>query len=62
MRSLLKRHQFKMERIEVKALVEDLGGLLQAAITSQKARLRMEVAPSLPPVWGDGFGADSPGT
>jgi len=53
MRSLLKRHQFKMERIEVKDLVEDLGGLLQAAITSHKARLRIEVAPSLPPVRGD---------
>ena len=53
MRSLLKRHQFKMERIEVKALVEDLGGLLQAAITSHKARLRIEVAPSLPLVRGD---------
>ena len=53
MRSLLKRHQFKMERIEVKDLVEDLGGLLQAAITSHKARLRIEVAPSLPLVRGD---------
>jgi two-component system sensor kinase FixL len=53
MRSLLKRHRFKMEPIEIKGLVEALGGLLQAVIISRKARLRIEVAPALPPVWGD---------
>jgi PAS domain S-box-containing protein len=53
MRSLLKRHQFNMERIEVKGLVEALGGLLQAVMISRKARLQIEVAPALPPVWGD---------
>jgi PAS domain S-box-containing protein len=53
MRSLLKRHQFKMERIEVKGLVKALGGLLQAVIISRNARLRIEVASALPPVWGD---------
>jgi two-component system sensor kinase FixL len=53
MRSLLKRHRLKMELIEVKGLVEALGGLLQAAMVSRKARLRIEVAPALPPVWGD---------
>ena len=53
MRALLKKHQFKMEPIEVKALVEALGGLLQATIISHKARLRIDVAPSLPPVRGD---------
>jgi PAS domain S-box-containing protein len=53
MRSLLKRHRFNMELIEVKGLVEALGGLLQAMMVSRKARLRIEVAPALPPVWGD---------
>ena len=53
MRSLLKRHQFKMEQIEVQGLVEGLGGLLQAVVISRKARLRIEVAPALPPVRGD---------
>jgi PAS domain S-box-containing protein len=53
MRSLLKRHPFKMELIEIKGLLEALGGLLQAVIISRKARLRIEVAPALPPVWGD---------
>jgi two-component system sensor kinase FixL len=42
-----------MERIEVKGLVEALRGLLQAVMISRKARLRIEVAPALPPVWGD---------
>jgi PAS domain S-box-containing protein len=53
MRTLLKRHRFKMELIEVKSLVEALGGLLQAVMISHKARLRIEVTPALPPVWGD---------
>jgi PAS domain S-box-containing protein len=53
MRTLLKRHRFKMELIEVKDLVEALGGLLQALMISQKTRLRIEVAQALPPVWGD---------
>ena len=53
MRSLLKRHRFKMELIEVKGLLEALGGLLQAEMISRKTRLRIEVAPALPPVWGD---------
>ena len=53
MRALLKRNEFKMEPIEVKSLVGDLGGLLQAVLISHKARLRIEVAPSLPPVLGD---------
>jgi PAS domain S-box-containing protein len=53
MRALLKRHRFKMELIEVKGLVEALGGLLQAVIISRKTRLRIEVAQALPPVWGD---------
>jgi two-component system sensor kinase FixL len=51
--SLLKRHRFKMELIEVEGLVEALGGLLQAMMVSRKARLRIEIAPALPPVWGD---------
>jgi C4-dicarboxylate-specific signal transduction histidine kinase len=53
MRSLLKRHELNMERIEVKGLVEALGGLLQAVVISRKARLRVMAAPALPPVWGD---------
>ena len=53
MRSLLRRRPFKMDRIEVKGLVEALGGLLQSAVISRKARLRIDVAPALPPVWGD---------
>jgi two-component system, LuxR family, sensor kinase FixL len=53
MRSLLKRHQSRMERIEVKGLLESLRALLQAVMISHKARLRIEVAPGLPPVWGD---------
>ena len=53
MRSLLKRHRFKMELIEVKGLLGALGGLLQAVMISRKACLRIEVAPALPPVWGD---------
>ena len=53
MRSLLKRQRFKMELIEVEGLVEALGGLLQAMMVSRKTRLRIEVAPALPPVWGD---------
>jgi PAS domain S-box-containing protein len=53
MRSLLKRHRFKIELIEVKGLVGALGGLLQAVMISRKARLRIDVAPALPPVWGD---------
>jgi PAS domain S-box-containing protein len=53
MRSLLKRQKFKMERIEVKSLVEALDGLLQAVVISRKARLQIEVAPALPPVLGD---------
>src|SRR5207249_483551 len=53
MRSLLKRHRFKMELIEVKTLVEGLGGLLQAIMISGKTRLQIELAPALPPVLGD---------
>jgi PAS domain S-box-containing protein len=53
MRTLLKRHRFKMELIEVKGLVEALGGLLQALMISHKTRLRTEVAQALPLVWGD---------
>jgi PAS domain S-box-containing protein len=53
MRSLLKRRRFKPEVIEVKGLVEALGRLLKAVTVSRKARLRIEVAPALPPVWGD---------
>ena len=53
MRSLFKRHRFKMELIEAKGLVGALGGLLQAVMISRKAHLRIEVAPALPPVWGD---------
>jgi C4-dicarboxylate-specific signal transduction histidine kinase len=53
MRSLLKRHEFKRERIELKELLDALAGLLQAAINSHKARLRIEVEPGLPPVLGD---------
>jgi len=53
MRSLLKRHRFKMELIEVKGLVGALSGLLQAVMISRKTRLRIEVAPALPSVWGD---------
>jgi PAS domain S-box-containing protein len=53
MRSLLRRHQLKMERIEVQGLIEALGGLLQAVVISRKARLRILAAPKLPPVWGD---------
>jgi PAS domain S-box-containing protein len=53
MRSMLRRQPFKMDRIEVKDLVEDLGGFLQSAVISHKSRLRIDVAPALPPVWGD---------
>lgn len=53
MRSLLRRQPFKMDRIEVKGLLEALGGLLQSAAISRKARLRFDVAPALPPLWGD---------
>jgi C4-dicarboxylate-specific signal transduction histidine kinase len=53
MRSLLKRHEFKMEQIELKALLGALGGLLQAVISSYKACLLIEVEPGLPLVWGD---------
>jgi C4-dicarboxylate-specific signal transduction histidine kinase len=42
-----------MERIELKDLIEALGGLLQAVVISRKARLRILAAPELPPIWGD---------
>jgi two-component system, LuxR family, sensor kinase FixL len=53
MGSLLKRRRFKMEQIEVKELVENLRGLIQAIILSRNARLQTEIAPALPPIWGD---------
>jgi PAS domain S-box-containing protein len=53
MRSLLRRHQFKMERIDVKGLVEGVHGLLRGVVISHRAGLRIEVARGLPPVSGD---------
>jgi PAS domain S-box-containing protein len=53
MRSLLRRHQFKMERIEVKSLIEAVSELLHGVVISHRARLRIELAPALPPVLGD---------
>jgi PAS domain S-box-containing protein len=53
MRSLLQRHPFKRERLDVKGLVEALDGLLQGVVIARQARLRIEAAPGLPPVWGD---------
>ena len=53
MRSMLKRQPFKMELIDVKSLLEALGGLLQAVVISRRARLRIASATSLPRVWGD---------
>ena len=53
MRSLLEKHRFKRERIEVRGLVEALGSLLHGVVVSREARLRIEVAPALPPVQGD---------
>jgi C4-dicarboxylate-specific signal transduction histidine kinase/ABC-type uncharacterized transport system substrate-binding protein len=53
MRALLRRQAFKMDRIEIKGVLEALAGLLQGTMISRKARLRIDVAPALPPVWGD---------
>jgi PAS domain S-box-containing protein len=53
MRSLLRKHEFKTERIEVKDLVEAVNELLHGALISHKAQLRVDVAPDLPLVSGD---------
>ncbi|MBV9488929.1 MAG: PAS domain-containing protein [Verrucomicrobia bacterium] len=53
MRSLLQKRPSRMERIEVKGLVKTSDGLLQGVVTARQARLRLEVAPVLPLVWGD---------
>jgi two-component system sensor kinase FixL len=53
MRSLLRKHEFKTERIDVKGLVEAVNELLHGALISHKAQLRVDVAPDLPLVSGD---------
>jgi len=53
MRSLLRKHEFKTERIDVKGLVEAVNELLHGALISHKAQLRIDVAPDLPLVSGD---------
>jgi C4-dicarboxylate-specific signal transduction histidine kinase len=53
MRSLLRKHEFSIERIDVKDLVEAVNELLHGALISHKAQLRIDVAPHLPLVLGD---------
>ena len=53
MRSLLKKQGFKREQIEIKRLIETLETLLQVAIMSHKARLRIILDPALPQICGD---------
>jgi len=53
MRSLLKKQGFKREQIEIKRLIETLETLLQVAIMSHKARLRIIMDPALPQICGD---------
>jgi PAS domain S-box-containing protein len=53
MRSLLRKHELRMERVDVKHLLEAVSELLHGTLTSHKARLRLEVAPALPLVSGD---------
>jgi PAS domain S-box-containing protein len=53
MRSLLRKREFKTERIDVRDLVEAVNELLHGALISHKAQLRVDVAPDLPLVSGD---------
>ncbi|MBV8486903.1 MAG: AAA family ATPase, partial [Planctomycetaceae bacterium] len=52
-RSLLRKHESKTERIDVKGLVEAVNELLHGTLISHKARLLVDIAPDLPPVSGD---------
>jgi PAS domain S-box-containing protein len=53
MRSLLRKHEFKTERIDVKGLVAAVNELLHGPLISHKAQLLVDVAPDLPLVSGD---------
>jgi PAS domain S-box-containing protein len=53
MRSLLRKHEFRIERIEVKDLLEAVNELLHGTLISHKAHLWVDVAPDLPLVSGD---------
>jgi PAS domain S-box-containing protein len=53
MRSLLRKHELKIERVDVKHLLDAVSELLHGTLISHKARLRVEVASGLPPVSGD---------
>jgi len=53
MRSLLRKHELRMEHMDVKHLLEAVSELLHGTLVSHKARLRLEIAPGLPLVSGD---------
>lgn len=53
LRALLQKRPSRRERLDVKGLLKTLDGLLQGALMARQARLRVEAAPGLPPVWGD---------
>jgi PAS domain S-box-containing protein len=53
MRSLLRKREFRAERVNVKGLVEAVSELLHGTLMSHKVRLRIEVTRGLPLVLGD---------
>jgi two-component system, LuxR family, sensor kinase FixL len=53
MRSLLRKRELKIERVDVKHLLEAVSELLHGTLISHQARLRLEVASALPLVLGD---------
>jgi predicted ATPase/signal transduction histidine kinase len=53
MRSLLRKHEFRIESIEVNDLLEAVNELVHGAVISHKAQLLVDMAPDLPLVSGD---------
>jgi C4-dicarboxylate-specific signal transduction histidine kinase len=52
-RTLLKGGESDHKRIEINEVIREVASLAQGAVNLHRASLRMDLAPELPPIWGD---------